>query len=47
MKNIKLKDFTLKDLLQSIKDCATYNSDYEGDRNRMMKKIEEYLEEIE
>jgi hypothetical protein len=47
MKNVKIDhQFTLKEILLSIKKCVKYNSCFQEDRDRMIDKINYYLKII-
>lgn len=45
-KNVKIGDFTIRDMLEDIKSRARLKGDYEGDRNVMIDKINYYLNKL-
>lgn len=48
MKDVNINHtFTLSEILESIKDVCEYNGNYQKDRDRMIDKIDKYLEMIE
>jgi hypothetical protein len=46
MKNVKLKDFTLNDLLLDIRQSYNEHNNYEDAAIAMRDKVDKYIEEI-
>ncbi len=46
IKNVKVGELTLKDILEDIKSRCTWESHYQSDRDAMISRISYYLEAI-
>lgn len=47
LKNVKVGDLTLKDILEDIKSRCHYDGNYKQERENMVRRIMYYLKEIE
>ena len=46
IKNVKVGELRLKDVLEDIKSKCEYNGDYQLERNDMVERIDYYLDLI-